>query len=355
LFLFIMQAALGTMNWPVSKPEFSRTCENGVTMGERTARKRGASTFEHWCSLFADDCALFFNSRNDIEIGASYICNHLRKLGVVVHVGTGTTPSKTEAMYFPPPRQDYAAADTSRINVLDDEGAPVGFIDFTTEFKYLGSIVHHSLTSDADIDKRIKSATAAFGALRNVLGDKHIDLKVKGKIYVALCLSILLYGCEVWCMREDLFDRLRSFHHRCVRSMCRITMAHTVRHRISSDSLFKRLDIESLDTYYYRRLLRWAGHVARMPFTRAPRKLLTGWVSNPRPVGCPQMTWGRTLKKALASSGIPSDFIKWRDIAADREQWRVLCGSKSANTPAPPTHTSRQAIWAELRDGTTSL
>ena len=217
-------------------------------------------------------------------------------------------------MYFPPPRQDYAAADTSRINVLDDEGAPVGFIDFTTEFKYLGSIVQHSLTSDADIDKRIKSATAAFGALRNVLGDKHIDLKVKGKIYVALCVSILLYGCEVWCMREDLFDRLRSFHHRCVRSMCRITMAHTMRHRISSDSLFKRLEIESLDTYYYRRLLRWAGHVARMAFTRAPRKLLTGWVSNPRPVGCPQMTWGRTLKKALASSGIPSDFIKRRDM-----------------------------------------
>ena len=110
-------------------------------------------------------------------------------------------------------------------------------------------------------------------------------------------------------MREDLFDRLRSFHHRCVRSMCRITMAHTVRHRISSDSPFKRLDIESLDTYYYRRLLRWAGHVARMPLTRAQRKLLTGWVSNPRPVGCPQMTWGRTLKKELASSSIPSHFI----------------------------------------------
>ena len=79
LFLFIMQAALEIMNWPVAKPGF-RTCENGVTMGERTGRKRGATTFEHWCSLFADDCALFFDSRADLEIGASYLVNHFVSL-----------------------------------------------------------------------------------------------------------------------------------------------------------------------------------------------------------------------------------------------------------------------------------
>ena len=354
LFLFIMQAALETMNWPVAKPGF-RTCENGVTMGERTGRKRGTTTFEHWCSLFADDCALFFDSRADLEIGASYLVNHLRKFGLQVHVGSGTTPSKTEAMYFPPPRQLYSDANTSRLDVLDTAGVPVGFIDFTTEFKYLGSIIHHSLTSDADIDKRIKSASAAFGALKNIFINKHIDLKVKGRVYVALCLSILLYGCEVWCLREDLFNRLRRFHHRCVRTMCRITIAHTIRHHISSASLFKRLAVEPFDTYYYRRLLRWAGHVARMPSTRAPRKLLTCWVDNPRPLGCPQMNWGRTLKKALLRNDLPSEFVKWRDIAADRSQWRVICGSSgTSGTQQTPDTTSRQAIWDKLRHGTTS-
>ena len=42
-------------------------------------------------------------------------------------------------------------------------------VSFTTEFKYLGSIVHFSLTSDADVNKRIRAAAAAFGALRGVL------------------------------------------------------------------------------------------------------------------------------------------------------------------------------------------
>ena len=111
------------------------------------------------------------------------------------------------------------------------------------------------------MDKRIKSATAAFGALKRVFTNRHLDLKMKGRIYVALCLSILLYGSEVWFLREDLFNRLRSFHKYtavCAPCMCRVNIAHTIRHHVSSSSLFIRLGIEPI----HRRLLRWAGHVS---------------------------------------------------------------------------------------------
>jgi hypothetical protein len=72
-----------------------------------------------------------------------------------MHIGMGATPSKTEAMFLPPLRRLYSEVDTSRQGVLGHLGNAVGFIDFTTEFKYLDSIVHHSLTSDADEDQRI--------------------------------------------------------------------------------------------------------------------------------------------------------------------------------------------------------
>jgi len=319
-------------------------------MGEKSTRKRHATSFEFWLSLFADDCAIFFDSRADLITGASYLYNHLRKFGLLMHVGNGAVMSKTEAMYFPPPRVEYSAADTSRIVVLDARGQPAGFIDFTTEFKYLGSIVHYSLSSEADVDKRIKSATAAFGALKNVFTNRHLDLKLKGRIYVALCLSILLYGSEVWSLREDLLGRLRSFHHRCVRTMCRVNISHTIRHQISTSSLLSRLGLEPLESYYHRRLLRWAGHVARMPLNRLPRLLLTGWVANPRPLGCPQMNWGRTLKKALRSKDLPTDFVAWRLIANDRARWRQICGGamprQATNHP-----NNRQATWADIRNG----
>jgi hypothetical protein len=66
--------------------------------------------------------------------------------------------------HFSPPRRLHSDADTSRLEVLDYLESPVGFIDITTEFT--GSIVHHSLTSDAGADKRIRPASAAFRLLK---------------------------------------------------------------------------------------------------------------------------------------------------------------------------------------------
>ena len=71
----------------------------------------------------------------------------------------------------------------------------------------------------------------------------------------------------------------------------------------AAEQLYRRLGIAAAEQYYHRRLLRWAGHVSRMPMHRLPRQLLTGFVANPRPTGSPLMTWGRTLKKALIRCG----------------------------------------------------
>ena len=51
-----------------------------------------------------------------------------------------------------------------------------------------------------------------------------------------------------------------------------------------------------------------------------------------RPIGCPQMTWGRTLENALKSKGISKDFDEWIAIAKDRSKWRQLTHS----IPKPP-------------------
>jgi hypothetical protein len=51
-----------------------------------------------------------------------------------------------------------------------------------SQFKYFGSITHFSLTSDADVHARIKSATPIFGALcQSNLFNKSVDIKVEKK------------------------------------------------------------------------------------------------------------------------------------------------------------------------------
>jgi hypothetical protein len=51
--------------------------------------KRDDSSFDIWVSLFADDCAIFFNSHAYLELGASYLFNHLRCFGLMMHIADG--------------------------------------------------------------------------------------------------------------------------------------------------------------------------------------------------------------------------------------------------------------------------
>ncbi len=160
-------------------------------MGERSFRKRDASSFDLWKSLFADDCAIFFNSRADLKLGTSYLFDHLRRFGLMIHIDVDTTLSTTEVVYFSPPRVDYSNADTSCFDIRNADGSTVGFVDFTKEFKYLGSIIDSSLTSEADVDIRVKAATSAFDALKNVLTSLAVGLRVKSRTYNAIFLTFV--------------------------------------------------------------------------------------------------------------------------------------------------------------------
>ena len=92
---------------------------------------------------------------------------------------------------------------------------------------------------------------------------------------------------------------------------------------IRNSELRKRLRLETLDFYVELRKLRWAGHVARMGYERIPRKFLTSWVHNPRPIGRPQFTYGHSLNKTLENAGITTDFEGWSEMAQDRGAWRA--------------------------------
>jgi hypothetical protein len=76
-----------------------------------------------------------------------------------------------------------------------------------------------------------------------------------------------------------------------------------------------------------------------MPMGRMPRKLLTGGVEHARPVGCPQMTWGRTLNKALKSYDFPTDFRQWSAFASDCIIWKQRIGVRPP-LPALPASSN---------------
>jgi hypothetical protein len=128
--------------------------------------------------------------------------------------------------------------------------------------------------------------------------------KPRGNLYTDPALSTVLNCCQAWLLRKDFFQRLRSSHNRRVRSLCRISIAHTIRHSITLEGLFNRLSILDPGSYYHSRILRWAGYAARMPMSRAPRQLLNSCLVHPRSIGCPNMSFGRTASRTCSGGHI---------------------------------------------------
>ena len=67
-------------------------------------------------------------------------------------------------------------------------------------------------------------------------------------------LSVLLYGCESWCLTEVLFNRLRVFRARCLRVMARVTADAKAPGNIiyiSTEDLMRRLGLRDIDYLYW--------------------------------------------------------------------------------------------------------
>ena len=309
------------------------------TLHGRSHRARGTE-FALADSLYADDSAVIFCSRSDVDEQVPRVNRHFKRWGMEVHEGTETKGSKSEVLFVAAPEHMYDDPETFDGRDLSDVVVGDGrFIPVVSKFKYLGSMLTGDCRDNTDVDSRIASATAAFGALRKcVFSPRDVWTKVKQQVYCGLILSILLYGSESWCLTAVLYNRLRRFHAQCARAMCRVTLKHTREHRISTAELLGRLQIESIDTYIARRQARWAGHVARMDMSRLPRKMLSSWVRYPRPTGAPQFTYARGLHKALKILGIERE--SWHESAQDRDQWRAMINPKLPSEPPAPTPPS---------------
>ena len=67
------------------------------------------------------------------------------------------------------------------------------------EFPYLGSLIAESGRAHEEVDRRIASASRAFGALQQpIFEDPGLSITTKRYIYRACVLSVLLYGSECW-------------------------------------------------------------------------------------------------------------------------------------------------------------
>jgi hypothetical protein len=280
LFLFLMSALAEAL-----KAEWKRTGIDvctvrsfvgpSLTSGKGKLRghlpkeylSRDLTAVEILQCLYVDDGAFIFKSRKDMKRGLALLYHHFERLGLEMHIGRGTTTSKTECIFFPPPgffdsrllslpSPSHEEGTNNAIDYTDDaltdderqaeekersrrereeelydkldETQPIqvedGYVTFCRHFKYLGSFISFGLCDDYDIKKRVTAATQSMGALKNVWDSPHLDIWSKYLLFRAIPMNLLLWGCETWSMRKALSNKLEVFLHRNIRRILRISM-----------------------------------------------------------------------------------------------------------------------------------
>ena len=397
LFVLYFQACLEVYDMDAQEctPEFQTAPDEVLTGRDTRKLHRGQSPFKFGRSLFADDAAVLWQSREDLQSGMIRLHDVLRDFGLTMHLGRDGVESKTVCVYFPPRKATVAKTRIGRLgkpicikcgysgfykgvcqadrcyrehlsgqNVSTEapaHSAPYdqadrsdlavadGIVPFVDEFKYLGTILHHSLSDLPEVEARISSACKAFGALRqNILCCKQLPLKVRVDVFNSFVLGVLCYGMEHWALTEKIKDRLISFHRRCVRDLLGVNVSRMWRERISQQALEAKASILDFETLLTRRRLKWLGVVAAMSPDSLPSKFLASWVAHPRPAGQPRQTVARSYKRDLKAAGLQSD--NWRQVAAtDPKGWIETVAAVSLQTRDQRRHRRRQQRDLEMQ------
>ena len=130
---------------------------------------------------------------------------------------------------------------------------------------HLGSVRHSDGGSRHPADARIRAVFARdfkFGApAGNILRsrDRWAEPELKGTLFVAVALPVLLYGSESWFIDAAVTARITAFYNgrvTCrVRSMCRLTRLRQRDLHADSTELLRRLRIQPVHLLLSRRQL----------------------------------------------------------------------------------------------------
>ena len=256
-------------------------------------------------ALFADDCAFMAHKENHLQVIVDRFADAARLFGLTISLG------KTEVLVQPAPNstrpQPVITIDEVQLKCVDS-------------FKYLGSTISADGSLDKEITSRIQKASQALGRLRvKVLQQKGITLSTKLKIYRAVVLPSLLYGCETWTLYRRHIKQLEQFRNRSLRMIMGIRWQD----RVTNQEVLDRAGSTSIESMLLKSQMRWTGHVIRMEENRIPRQVMYGELKDgARKQGRPKLRYKDTLKSNLKWSGIQPRQLE--ACASDRSGWRSL-------------------------------
>ena len=270
----------------------------------------GREDYQAECLGYADDVAQTADSREKLQVIMNQWDRELTKAGLKMSY------AKTEYMQV---GRDLEEGDvTVNGHVLKK----------TDNFTYLGSKVTSNNLMEEEVNNRIAKFTKNLIALYPLLKEKEIPKDVKVCIYTTILRPVLLYGSETWTLTTKLKSRIQATEMRVLRLIYGVTR----RDRVRNEIIRQTLKVESLLTIIERNLLRWYGHVQRMPDSRDVKRIHKWKPNRKRPIGRPRKRWEDQIKEIARREEM--DFNAVKAMTQDRRTWKGFIRRLSTDRPS---------------------
>jgi hypothetical protein len=161
------------------------------------------------------------------------------------------------------------------------------------EFKYLGTILANRNSIREEIKSRLKSGNACCRSVQNLLSSRLLSKNTKIRVCRTVVLPVVLYVCETWSLTLREEQRLRVVGNRVLRRIFGPKMDEATGEwrRLHNEKLNNLYSSPNIIRVIKSRIMRCAGHVARMGLKKGAYMILVGRPEGRRPLGRRRRRW----------------------------------------------------------------
>jgi hypothetical protein len=167
-----------------------------------------------------------------------------------------------------------------------------------------------------EIKRNLNPGNACYCLVQNLLSSKNTKIK----IYKTLILSVVLYGCDTRSLTLGEDHGRRIFEDRVLRKIVgpkRNEVTGDWR-RLHSEEIYDAYSPPNIIRVIKSRIMRLAGHVARIGDRRGADRVLLRMLDGKRPLGRRRHRWDYNITIDLRK--VESVGLDWIDLAQNRDR-----------------------------------